>query len=586
MDIPLTLYIAVLLGHLIALAGFIRAVVNFYRQSKSSCRSFVPVAVFLAIWTLFMFRFFTASVMPDSWVTPLHAGLGMRNLETIYGATHAGPVFLCVSSFVASFSPALPPVKAVAHLNLWLWGVDASLFLVLALEVSGSVLFALAVWLACFFNPVIINSSLSELPSNLLFMYFLVAAVLLRAQDLAVSTPRERYLYWASLLALCALSLGARIETLFLSAPALALAAGEIFPRADIRPAVERLMLAVGKYLSGIASRKSLFWLVMAVFVFSAAWDVLSSVADSISDYQARAVFQAVAPLTLNFCALPAFLSTILPAGAVLMFLSGFVYALCEWKVFLALPLALAALFQLYYSASSCDYMELMRYCTLLIPLAMFIALFGYRQMLRALAHFGVDAAAVKLFSALVLLLFTVTMRHAAFALMDVRDEKYCNFPGKFHSGWSLPPESNPVLISRDNQLEVRHLLRIMSAHPGACFLTKTAGDSPPYRAGYSIFGGRLRWPVQAGNDWAQALSFAQNYSQGRELFFYQGYDCNLLDFSGCQKETAGHVQSDRVAFGDLPFNSAYSYGKMKPDIEFALYRLSLLQPAICAPGR
>ena len=325
------------------------------------------VCLVLAVSVLLVL--FGAAQVPIGWVTVLHEGRSLRNVQQLYGhGVHAGAGFSILFDLLTGGD--VTTLRAVAHMNLCLAVLNTIMFFLLASYVLPSWWASIAFALAGMCNLSTLHAACSETPAMLWATHFwlgcICAAVI---DDDAHATLRLRQLALFCLAMLVALAALLRSEFLVLGVPAVAVGVAKTF---GWESGVRRAAWAAVRFArSIIAGPLSIFLLVVAVLFGLQCLPRLGSISY---------VIDAIAPLNFSFLLLPQKLGIFLPFGFIALFILGVVHAARRWFSFFLLPITLLVLFKMYAAAAQGNF-EHFRYLTFLTPVVLFLALFGFREL-------------------------------------------------------------------------------------------------------------------------------------------------------------------------------------------------------------
>lgn len=493
--------------------------------------------------------------VPTEWVTILHQSPGEQNVSNLYArGVHAGANFHFVTSAVAE--DGVWGLRAVVWLNVLLALVNAALFLHVAAGVAGP-LWALPWTLVFALNPALFQAAFSELPTHLLTLYFLTGVV-----AWAVVTdplPHARGVRGAAL-ALCAvltfLTLLTRLEVAVIGVVALAshlafAALGEArWSAATVRAgALGRRILAM------LGARPAL----VVVLCLVGWWLAFAGVPpDLVGRSQATGVY----PFNPYVFALPFFLPMIgLPIGVGIAVALGLVPAVRRFRRFGGLALSLFMLNGAEFAAYT-EYYSMVRFLGYMLPAAFFVGLFGRRQLDVLIAG------------------WQPSWRHAA-RIAYVMTWCTVPLPGSLeyfarpaydlHGAWSQ------VLLDRNPQREVRHLLALTERNPECVFVTRVVRiDADPtviehYQ--YGVFGKPVPEPVFVDEDAMTLDEVVARHARGASCVrLYYGSDCNLTTSDRCETFVAGRRRIDEARFWSQPYQGPLGWGYAAPEMVLATY--------------
>jgi hypothetical protein len=481
-------------------------------------------------------------------------GRGIRNVEQLYGrGAHSGIGFgMLIDSVTGHDATTLP---AIVRLNLCLTAVNATIFFLIGRYVVGSWWASGAFALLYASNLNTVHTALSEGPAAFGATHFwfgtMAGAVIDDAR--ASQRLRVRALLWLALVV--GLATLVRGEWCLVGGPALVVAAARVFGwEAEIR----RAATAGGRLVRSVVSGPLSVFVLASLVVCAVQWLPRMG--------HLSYALEALAPLNLSFLRLPWKLGVFLPVGVIILFVLGVVHGTRRWLAFLLLPISLLILFKLYDGAMQ-GVFEGFRYLTFLTPSVFFLALFGVRE-------FSEWATRLE---------WPWWWRRPALLLlgMSLLIWQPAGWPEPFVRRHDLIGIVTPaLLLSRNQQTEVRYLLDLTARYPHCVFLTKTvqaehAGDA---RSGYrwTLFGRPLRstrdvpGPISDLEESARQLA-----PEAPCLLFYRGLDCNLVGFDGCGGETRGRAPLEERVFENLPYSDTRAYGVHTPEIHLAVYAIA-----------
>jgi hypothetical protein len=490
--------------------------------------------------------------IPTGWITILHEGLEYKSIRHLYtNGVHAGPNFAFVINAAAAAAPTL---RDVVWLNLLLAVVKAAIFLHVALFVTGPVW--AFVWTLVFaLNAATFLASFSEMPTNLLGLYFLIGVVAWAALNDPLPQPAPiraaACLLCAVLTVLVALT---RLEVALIGVVALVLYA------ADALVGRER-WIAVGRRLGG-AGRRALVWFsdhpaAVAALGVAGCW-----LAEAGLPWMGRASCAALYPFDPSVVSLYVFLPMLLlPIGVSIGTLLGLLYSAVHFRRFGGLALAVTMLTRSYFSAYD-SYYEAGRYLSNILPAIFFLGLFGAEQ----LREMGRRWRPNWYRAALIGYLLTWFSRPVPGALDFLIQPEYTAGGG-----------FGQVLLDLNTQREVRHLLALTENNPGCVFIARVLQqhDDPMRRPKYeyAVFGKPVAQPVFVPEEDAQLADLVAQYASGVSCVrLYYGGDCNLTFGDRCREFVAGRRLVDEERFWSRPYNNPLDLGYGAPEIVLATY--------------
>jgi hypothetical protein len=528
-----------------------------WARCQPRVREIVP-AIYGAAVLLFLFVLFTPSQVPTGWITVLMEGRGIRNIDQLYGrGAHFGTGYdMLIDSLTGHDARSLP---GIVRFNLCLTAANAIIFFLIARHVLGSWVASGAFALLYVVNLNTVHVALSEGAGALGASHFWCGAV----AGAVIDDPRVSRRLRVCALFLLALVVGlaglVRNEWLLVGGPAVALAATRVF---GCEAAVQRAAAAGGGLVRSVVSGPLLLFVLASLALLAVQclpWMGHLSYA-----------IAALAPLNVSFVLLPMKLAVFLPIGVIVLFILGVVHGARRWLASLLLPISSLILFKLYDSATR-GIFEGFRYLTFLTPIVFFLALFGFRELSGWAKRWEWPwwwRRPAVLLLAMTLSVWQVSGPAESF--------------GRRHKVIGMVTPS--LLLSRNQQTEVRYLLDLTARYPDCVFLTKTvvSGHEGDERTGYrwTLFGLPLRStrdlpaPVDDPGQSARRL-----VPDAPCLLFYRGLDCNLVGFDDCDSEARGRSPLEERVFENLPYSDPRDYGVHRPEIHLAVYAIARAEP-------
>lgn len=492
--------------------------------------------------------------IPIDWITIIHEGQGHQSVRHLYThGVHAGVNAAFVTAAVAAGQ--VPNLHDVVWLNMLLALVNAALFFHIALSVTH-IGWAL-VWTAMFaLNPATFLGSFSEIPSNLLSLYFL-AGVLAWAvlNDARAQHPMIRIAAFALCGVLSVLTLLTRPEVALIGVVALTLyslhaALGEEHWRAWS----ERLRDQSLRLLAFFAARPALV-VALSALGFYLSWVGVPGVIG-------RSETAALYPFNASFLSLLFFLPMLLlPMGASAGVGFGFIYSLRHFRRFGGLALSLFVLVRMYFAAQD-QYYETGRYLSQILAAVFLLGLFGKQQ----LDEMGRDWRPTWYRAAVVLYFMLWTTRSLPgipdlYLRPDFPDEK------KF----------SHLLLDLNMQREVRHLMKVTEAEPQCVFIGRVVGSyahpDRPLEYAFAIFGQSIPKAIFVPEkDMPLAEVVARYAPNATCVRLYYGGDCNLVHTDRCVDFVAGRKIHDQERFWSRLYNNPHDYGYADTEVVLATY--------------
>jgi hypothetical protein len=400
-------------------------------------------------------------------------------------------------------------------------------------------------------NAAFVHACVSELPAQAITTYALIAAV--------ASGPLfdDRTAAWGRRASIVAIALATvivgatRIEVAGVGALVLgaALVGRERFGRAA---------QAVVGFVRGLP-RRPLWALVLAAIVLLVAWRLAGKLG------KAAWLAHGIHPLNPTWLTFPAVLWYFVPIPAVVLVVLGIWRGAWERYLTLALSVGVLALFQVYSAASRGLFYNLFRLSITLVPIALILVPVGWRQLQDIAARRGWRPR-WRLWAVLAMIaLQPVFSPPAVFEFFRNGDDR---------ADW----RARQLLLSRDNQAEVRYLLDLKDRHPGCLFVTRMLrGQRPTDHPQYDlvVFGHGTTDVRVIPDSGGSVRDRAADVVGGAQCaFFYRGLDCSLARTDRCVETVRGLELVESRPFADLPYNDISQYGATAPVVELALYRL------------
>jgi hypothetical protein len=504
------------------------------------------------------------SDIPVDWITVLHEGLGRLTIMQLYGqGVHAGANFAFVQAIAAH--GAFPALQSTVWLNLLLALVDAIVFLHVAAHVVGRVWGV--VWTLVFaLNPATFLASFSELPTNLLALYFLCAVL---GWALALDPRPQPRLLRAAGYALCAtLTLLAgftRVEVSLLGAVALATQAARAMVGAEAwstagrraRAVGERALAFLGDHLGVVAG---LCVLGIPLAINGLPWGLLG-----------RSESAMLYPFNPSVFSLYFYLPLLLlPIGVTIAVLAGSLLSVVEFRRFGGLALSLLLIVRAYFPGQN-EYFEMGRYLSYVLPAVFVLGVFGHRELgerLRQRLPLNWSRAGRIVY---VMAWFTLPLPGVT--------EFYLR--PHYDRGIGV----SQLLLDLNNQREARHLVKLTEENPECVFVARVVEDrhgsarserTDPKVAthyDYMAFGAPLAGPILEPEGAVTLDDFVAKTAAGASCVrLYFGGDCNLTFSDGCTQFIAGRRRIDEHRSWSRPFSSMLEYGYAAPELVLATY--------------
>ena len=497
--------------------------------------------------------------IPIDWITVLHESMERKTIMHLYTrGVHAGTNFAFIVSKIAR--GGVPTLHDVVWLNLLLAVVNAVIFFHIALRIVSPV-WAL-VWTAVMaLNPATFLASFSELPTNLLTLYFFCA---LLAWDVLHDPSQKRVLRVFAVACCAALTIAValtRFEVALVGLTALGLEAlyRAVGPE-RWRASGERLATVGQRLLEFLSDHPIAVVLLCALGVqFSlAGLNILPF------RFSGREATSALYPFNPSILSLFVYLPMLgLPIAVSVAVLFGWIHALRHFRRFGGLALSLFLLVRAYFAGES-QYFEMGRYISYILPAMLFLALFGGRE----LEHVTRRRC-------------TPTWRRATHVVY-LMAWFTLPLPGLYEfyvrPGFDRHGGLAELLPDRNTQREVRYLMTLMERNPQCVFVGRVVQDEhgdPKVRTEYSyaVFGAPISQPVIVPEKTMAVSEVIAKYAGNAVCVrLYFGGDCNLTFTDHCGAFIEGRRRVDEERFWSRPYNNFMQNGYGAPEIVLATY--------------
>lgn len=556
---PRALAPALVALHLLGFVGWLALLRRWIRRFPASRVEFGLAAfLVLAIVAAYLWSVDAASI-PTHWVTPMQEGRTERSVLHLYGlGTHAGLNWYSIVPQLSA-SPAMDAYDVV-RMNLGLAALNTVLLAVALRAIVAHRLVAALLALAWAGSANRINVACSELPSELLTTYFLMALVPMAVFEFEPAPRRSvtallsiaNVACWAFLAALT------REETLAIGGPAVL---AMVLRTAAREEAIERHTAALGRWL------RARWWVpLLALFVAAKVADLL---ADSVRSHPSARLRWALQSFQLwwpSRTVLPAVLADFLPIPIVVATVAGLLLALRRPLRTALLPLTVFALWAVYQKASHDAPYERFRYVSMLTAPLIVLAALAVRDveaLLEVRPAWRRPAAWAFAIAGVLSVVpggpgQSVFARHVAVA-------------GEREQG---------TLLARNKQIAVRYLLDATADHPDCAFVARVSSrpesaETPPLDR-WIFFGYPLSRPITIPTEGRTIrAAITEALGEGACVLYYRSIDCNLLRAHGeCEVDLAGAVALERHSLVSRPYSDTMEYGALPPTVEIGLFRL------------
>lgn len=498
-----------------------------------------------------------AEDIPTEWVTILHHGLGRKAIMHLYGrGAHVGENFVFVLSVAAGWH--WPTLHNVVWLNLLLALVNATIFLFVAGYVAGPAW--MLPWTLVFaLNPAMFLAAFSELPTNLLGLYFLLGviawAVVTDPLPQARGARAAAYGLVAVLTILAALT---RPEVAILGIVALAVEAAYYFLGEDSWSAAwHRLGQSCARVIAFLDDHPT----VVILLSLAGVWFAIGGLPWGLAG---RSETSALYPFNPSILALFFYLPMLaLPIGASVATAFGFVRATLQFRNFAGLALSLLILVRMYF-AGEYHYYEMGRYLSYVMPAIFLLGLFGKRELDTIVNRYWQPTWRRVVRVGYLMAWFTLPL------------------PGIV--AFYTRPEYDPgggfaqILLDLDNQREVRHLMSLTENNPDCVFIGRVIEDhrgDPKVETRYAhvVFGKPIPQPVVVPEGDMLVEEIVRRYAGGASCVrLYYGGDCNLTFADRCTSFVDGHRLLGEYRFWSRPYNNPLQSGHTGAEVVLATY--------------
>jgi hypothetical protein len=540
--------------HVVALVLLVAVAMAWARHGRrwllvASCVLTVSVITVVYLATV------RPSDIPVDWITILTHGLeGKSIMHLSTRGVNAGASFAFVVSAVAAGSA--PNLHDVVWLNLLLALVNAAIFLHLAVYVTGP-FWAVPWTLAFALNPATFMASFSELPTNVLAVYFLAGVIGWAVLNDPLGQPRwirtAAYALCAILTVLTALT---RIEVASIGAIALALHGGHALLGAETWSAAGGRLRKACEWPLGFFSDHPAAVVVLCV----AGWWLAQAGLPGVGRDEVAGLY----PFNPSILGLFAFLPMLaLPIGVSVAALFGVMYAIVHLRRFGGLVLSLLIVVRAYFAGED-SYHEMARYLSYVLPAILLLGLFGQEQLYemarRDWRPNWCRAARIGYLMAW----FTLPLPGVPEFFM--RPE--------YHRGGGVAQ----LLLDLNTQREVRHLVALTENNPQCVFIGRVVEDRGDFRVtpqyDYAVFGKPVAQPVFVPEKDAPLHEVIARYASGAPCVrLYYGGDCNVRFGDHCNQFIAGRRRIDEERFWSRPYNNnPFDYADGAPEIVLATY--------------
>ena len=278
-------------------------------------------------------------------------------------------------------------------------------------------------------------------------------------------------------------------------------------------------------------------------------------------------IVHGVYPPNPSFFTFPLTLTYYMPLGIIVLFVLGFIYTIRRPITFFMFPVILLVLYRVFYTGSYNGMVMYIftRHMARIVPYAVFLSLFGWRQLEEMAERGGwtegLRKAGIPLLAMLFLTWFPPTVKTLVEPTSDY--------------GMRTP------LITRTKQVELKFIANAVDRYPECYFVSKVSRD--PHKTGdvieaydLSFFGNPLRRPL--GMEWPEDGNLVKTVNRTLTdpecVLFFKGLDCNLFHGDMCAEQIEGLDPLLELSFENKPFNVPEQYGAYPATAELGVYPL------------
>jgi hypothetical protein len=501
------------------------------------------------------------SRMPTGWITILHEGYGYQNIMQLTGlGAHSGDNFLVWQELWAGGGATAVGgeiLRSTVFVNLCLGVVNIIAFFVAAWLATRRILVGVLLSILMAGNICFINSMVSETPAQLVLCYFFMFAL-----AAACINAREKLGRIASGIAMLQLLLvglliyKTREAMIVLVLPVVLIGFARLF-------SLDGRFRDIFKLGWGRVVRHWR-WVLPVTLVVAAGSTYWWADYHYPGDPRVGWAIDGLFPFNPSFLTPPWFMLTYLPLGLVLLFILGVVHSFRRPLKFFLLPLALLILWRTIYSAThgwGGPFYERFRFLTLLTPICIFLAAFGWQELKYWLERISWLKKRFRLVLVLLGLTFLVWSP--------------LGWGAYFDRGHQLPQlPRNRVLLSRNQQTEVRYLMDLMDRYPECVFITRnikflSAGE-PTFLWGW--FGKQMRMDLFEDKPGETLEAVANEYVPDSPcVLFYFGLDCNKDSGDCCAAHIENRLVLEENQLENLQYTDFHEADSHPPKIRLAV---------------
>ncbi len=480
----------------------------------------------------------TLPTVPSSWVVLLQDGPGRMSIRAVTGTIdHAGPGFDALLDLLG-----VRDLSAAVRMNLVLGVLNAGLFFAIAGSLLRSWLGAAVAAAVLLAFPWPFLTVRSELATGAVTAAFLAGIFAVAAFDRAREHPVRRWEAMALLVLVSLLAAACRAETVLIGGSAVLWLGARMAWGDKVIARMERRTLAILSHPSRWPRRR--LWQAIVILALGfVVWRVFARGA------WLSWVYAGLYPLNPSFLTLPVVLVGLVPAGVAGLATLGLVTSARRIGHLALLPVSVLLVFRTWVAASTGDAEPMLRYGTMLTPVALLFALFGWAWIeQRAEGRRWPRGWRIGVLALLV--------------------------------GVSTPVPGGPNTAARATTSnltrEARFLLDSVAELPHCVHVARApAARRWLHHDGtyaWLAFGGGMKQLREAPAAEMSVRDFALRMAPGATcIAFYGGLDCNLADEDGCRTEVTGRPVLREERFANEPWADA-QHGEHRPGIVLGLY--------------
>jgi len=290
---------------------------------------------------------------------------------------------------------------------------------------------------------------------------------------------------------------------------------------------------------------------------------------------------------TMAWANLPVLLAYTEHLGLAILFIAGSIYTMKRPDKYLFFPVSLILIWSIYFFATEGIFYEIVRDTSLIAPIFYLLSIYGWLYLTelaqkRAWHKGWITVALLAMFASI--LMPSIQGIRKQFHMVP----QYLELSGvgqglnKLGFPWqykTLRNKPQSLLLTTNQQIEGRFLLKALAKYPTCTFVSKILGEGPltfNKRNVYKLMVFRKdsnrpkTFPYRDEKDLKKLLETQE--SKADCTIFYLGLDCNIIGGQPCRPENGRLIS--RVSFTTLFYNSEAQYGRRKPVINLELYRV------------